>query len=194
MRRDKQAQDAVRNESGVEPTHQARGSREDNEPVESDILNESVSEDSADENQIVRKLHVRRARKGLKRLKGRIGSKSVNQKAVKSKANAIVASLAKVARPSESGQGGGAEFARGEKENLIPPMLIAGLTSTATRTKKSALTLADTKLEMEVISQCGTGGLDDYKPSRTNVARMKLDGQIGVVEYSRIIVPDSVHM
>ena len=56
--------------------------------VESDILTDSVPEDSADENQVVRKLPVKRARKGLKRLKGRIESKSVNQKAVKSKANA----------------------------------------------------------------------------------------------------------
>ena len=67
----------------------------------------------------------------------------MNQKAVKSKANAIVASLAKVARPSESGQGDGAAFAGGEKENLIPPMLLAGLTSTATRSKKSARTLSE---------------------------------------------------
>ena len=118
----------------------------------------------------------------------------MNQKAVKSKANAIVASLAKVSRPSESGQGDGAALAGGEKENLIPPMLLAGLTSTATRSKKSARTLSDTKLEMEVISQCGSGGLDDYKPSRNNMARMKLEGQLGVVDYSRITVPDSVHM
>ena len=47
---------------------------------------------------------------------------------------------------------------------------------------------------MEVISQCGSGGLDDYKPPRTNMARMKLEGQIDVVEYSRITIPDSVHM
>ena len=73
-------------------------------------------------------------------------------------------------------------------------MLLAGLTTTATRSKKSARTLADTKLEMEVISQCRSGGLDDYKPSRTNMARMKLEGQLGVIEYSRITVPDSVHM
>ena len=50
----------------------------------------------------------------------------------------------------------------------------------------------DTKLEMEVISQCGSGGLDDYKPSRTNMARMKLEGQLDVVELSRITVRDSV--
>ena len=73
-------------------------------------------------------------------------------------------------------------------------MLSTGLTSTATRSKKNARTLADTKLEMEVISQCGSGGLGDYKPSRTNMARMKLEGQLGVVEYSRITIHDSVHM
>ena len=70
--------------------------------------------------------------------------------------------------------GDGAASTRRKKENLIPLMLLAGLTSTATRSKKNARTLADTKLEMEVISQCGSGGLDDYKPSRSNMARMKL--------------------
>ena len=158
--------------------------------VESDVLTESVTKDSADDQQIARKLLVRRAKKGLKRLKGRIGSKTVNQKVVKSKANAVMASLAKVARASESGHGDGATLAGGEKENLIPPMLLAGLTSTATRSQKSARTFADTKLEMEVISQCGSGGLDDYKLSQTNMARMKLEVQLGVVEYSRITVPD----
>ena len=47
---------------------------------------------------------------------------------------------------------------------------------------------------MQVISQCGSGGLEDYTPSRTNIARMKLEGQLDVVEYSRITVPESVHM
>ena len=121
----------------------------------------------------------------------------MNQKVVRSKASTVVASLAGVAHSSESGQGDDATLAGGEKENLIPPMLLAGLTTTATKSKKNARTLADTKLEMEVISQCGSGGLDDYKPSRTNMARMarmKLEGQLVVVEYSRITVPDSVHM
>ena len=81
-----------------------------------------------------------------------------------------------------------------EKENLIPPMLLAGLTITATKSKKTARTLEDTKLEMEIISQCGSGGLDDYRSSRTNMARMKLEGQLDVVEYSRITVPESVNM
>ena len=49
-------------------------------------------------------------------------------------------------------------------------------------------------MEMEVISQCGSGVLEDYKPSRTNLAEIKLEGQLDVVEYSRITVPESVHM
>ena len=122
--------------------------------VESDVLTESVTKDSADDQQITRKLPVRRAKKGLKRLKGKTGSKTVNRKVVKSKASAVVASLARAARPSESGQGDGATLAGGEKKNLIPRMLLAELTTTATRSKKNARTLADTKLKMEVISQC----------------------------------------
>ena len=49
----------------------------------------------------------------------------MNQKVVKSKASAVVDSLTRAARPSESGQGDGATLAEGEKENLIPPMLLA---------------------------------------------------------------------
>ena len=134
---------------------------------------------------------MRRVKKGLKRLKRKTRSRAVNQKKVRSKASTVVASLAGVVAKR---QGDGAMLVGGEKENLIPPMLLAELTTTATRSKKNARTLADTKLEMEVISQCGSGGLDDYKPSRTNMARMKLEGQLDVVEYSRNTVPDSVHM
>ena len=99
--------------------------------VESDVLTESDTQDSADDQQITRKLPVRRAKKGLKRLKGKTESKTVNRKVVN--ASAVVASLAGAARPSENGQGDGATLAGGEKENLIPPMLLAGLTTMATR-------------------------------------------------------------
>ena len=81
-----------------------------------------------------------------------------------------------------------------KKENLVPPLLLAELISTASKSEKSARTLADTKPEMEVISQCGSGGLDNFKPLRKNMVRMKLEGSLGVVEYSRFTVPDSVHM
>ena len=162
--------------------------------MESDVLTESVTADSADDQQVTKKLPVRRARKGLKWLKGKTGSRAVNQRVVKSKASAVVASLTSAGRSGESGQGDGATLTGGEKENLIPPMLLAGLTTTATKSKKTARTLADTKLEMEIISQCGSGGLEDYRPSRTNMAKMKLEGQLDVVEYSRVTVPESVHM
>ena len=163
--------------------------------MESDVLTESVTEDSADDQQVTKKLPVRRARKGLKRLKGKTGSRVVNPRVVKSKASAVVASLTSAGRSGESGQGDGATLTGGEKENLIPPMLLAGLTTTAMKSKKTARTLADTKLEMEIISQCGSGGLEDYRPSRINMAKLKLEGQLDVVEsYSRVTVPESVHM
>ena len=112
--------------------------------MESDVLTESVTEDSADDQQVTQKLPVRRARKGLKRLKGNTGSRAVNQRVVKSKASAVVASLTSTGRSGESGQGDGATLTGGE--NLIPPMLLAGLTTTAMKSKKTARTLADTKL------------------------------------------------
>ena len=145
--------------------------------MESDVLTESVL-----------------TRKGLKRLKGKTGSRAVNPRVVKSKASAVVASLTSAGRSGDSGQGDGATLTGGEKENLIPPMLLAGLTTTAMKSKKTARTLADTKLEMEIISQCRSGGLEDYRPSRTNMAKLKLEGQLDVVEYSRVTVPKSVHM
>ena len=118
----------------------------------------------------------------------------MNQRVVKSKASTVVASLTSAGRSGESGQGDGATLTGGEKENLIPPMLLAGLTTTAMKSKKTARTLADTKLEMEIISQCGSEGLEDYRPSRTNMAKLKLEGQLDVVEYNRVTVPESVHM
>ena len=103
-------------------------------------------------------------------------------------------SLRKVSRPNEVGQGDGAMHGGWEKENQVPPMFLAGLISTASKAKKSERPLADTILEMEVIGQCGSGGLEDYEPSSTNMAKMKWEGQLEVVKYSRITVPDSVPM
>ena len=83
---------------------------------------------------------------------------------------------------------------RGRKREPDTPYDIGRFDHNGHEVKEKARTLADTKLEMEVISQCGTGGFDDYKTSRTNMARMKLEGQLDVVEYSRITVADSVHI
>ena len=104
--------------------------------MESDVLTESVTEDSAYDQQVTKKLPVRRARKGLKRLEGKTGSRAVNPRVVKSKASAVVASLTSAGRSGESGQGDGATLTGGEKENLIPPMLSAGLTMTAMKSKR----------------------------------------------------------
>ena len=94
MGRDTQIRDAVRREGGVQQPIMLEVLGKLMSSTESDVLTESVSEDSADDNQIMRKLPIRRATKGLKRLKGRTGSKIVNEKVTKSKANAVVASLA----------------------------------------------------------------------------------------------------
>ena len=48
--------------------------------------------------------------------------------------------------------------------------------------------------EIKEDSQCGSGGLEDCRPSRTNMAKLKLEGQLDVVEYSRVTVPESVDM
>ena len=120
MGRDTKIRDAVHNEGGIEPTHYARGPGKIMNSIESDVLTESVTEDSADDQQVTKKLPVRRAKKGLKRLKGKTGSRAVNQRVVKSKASAVVASLTSAGRSGESGQGDGATLTGGEKENLIP--------------------------------------------------------------------------
>ena len=130
----------------------------------------------------------------VRKLKKRVNDKVTNPKVVKSKPATMVVSLAKVSRPKEVGQGDGASHGGRKKENQVQPMLLVGLISTAAKAKKSEWTLADTRLEMKIISQCGSGGLEDYKLSRTNMAKMKLEGQLDVVEYSRITVPDSVHV
>ena len=75
-----------------------------------------------------------------------------------------------MSRPNENGQGERAALGGGEKDNLIPSMLLVGSISTVSKSKKSKQTLADPNLEMEVIIECGSGGLHHYKPSRTNMA------------------------
>ena len=85
----------------------------------------------------------------------------MNQKGVRSvvaKSGCSSGFVGKVARLSENGQGDYAASNGGDKENLIPLMFLVGLISTSSRSKKSARTLADKNFEMEVTSQCGSGG------------------------------------
>ena len=72
--------------------------------IESDVLTESITEDSADDHQATKRQPIRGSKKGLKRLRSRAGSKTLNQKLIKSKVNAVV-TLAKASRPNENGQG-----------------------------------------------------------------------------------------
>ena len=157
--------------------------------MDSDVLTESVTEDSAKE------ITCQTSQKGTEATKreDRKSSREPESGEDESQRSGGLSDERRSFR-CESGQGDGAALTGGEKENLIPPMLLAGLTTTAMKSKKTARTLADTKLEMEIISQCGSGGLEDYRPSRTNMAKLKLEGQLDVVEYSRVTVPESVHM
>ena len=164
-------------------------------------MTESVTEDSAEKSPVGRNQPFKGTRKGLKKyksvvrkLRSRVNDKTIYPKVVKSKAAAVVMSLEKVSHPNEDGKWDGATHGGREKENRVPPMLLAGLMFTASKARENERTLADTRLEMEVVSQCGSGGLEDYKPSRTNLATMKLEGQLDVVEYSCITVTEPIHM
>ena len=122
----------------------------------------------------------------VRKLKRRIKNKVTSPKVIKSKTAAVVMSMAGSCCPVESGQGDGETHSGGKKESQVPPILLAGLISTASKARKNERNLA--------ITQCGSGELENYKPSRTNIAKMKLEGQLDVVEYSRITGPESVHM
>ena len=90
-----------------------------------------------------------------------MNDKVTKPKVVKSKAATVMMSLAKVFRPNEFGQRQGAIHGDREKENQVPPMFLAVLLHMASKAKQNERTLADTRLEMYVTSQCRTGGLDD---------------------------------
>ena len=132
------------------------------ESFESDGLIESVTKESAEESPNLRDQHIRRAKKGLrkyksmvKKLRNRVQDKVTNPKVVKSKAVTVMMSLAKVSRPNEVVQWGCGTQGGKEKENQVPPMLLAGLISTASKAKKNEWTLADTRLEMEATANAG---------------------------------------
>ena len=120
--------------------------------TECDGLNESVTKESANDKLIARKQPVKPAKRGLKRLKSKFGIKAVISKVLKSKVNAAVTSLTKVSRPAENQRD--RVILNGGEKDLMPPMLLAGLMSTSSQSKKSERTLAGTLPEM-VINQCG---------------------------------------
>ena len=132
----------VRDESGVEPAIMREVLEKMMESTESDGLTESVTEENAEESPIVRVQPVKRARNGLRKyksmvrkLKERVNDKVINPKIVKSTATTVVMSLAKVSRSNEAGQVDGVGQGGRERENQVPPMLLAGLISTASKVK-----------------------------------------------------------
>ena len=135
--------------------------------TESDVLTESVTEDSAVDHQTTKRQPIRRAKKGQKRLRSRAGRKTEIQKVIKTKVNAAVTLAKHLARVKLDMEIAGIGWG---KKKLIPPMLLAGLISTASKSRKNARTLADTKLEVEVIGQCGSGGFVEMLQAR-NLAR-----------------------
>ena len=117
----------------------------------------------------------------------------MNQKVVKSKANAVVASLAKVARPIESGQGDGTAMAGGMKENLIPYAFGRfDLNSHKGKEKRTNLGGHNARNGIhQSVWIWRTGRLQNL----TNQHGPDETGEtIWCVEYSRITVPDLVHM
>ena len=76
----------------------------------------------------------------MSKLKERVKDKVTKPKVVKSKAATVVMSPAILPCPSEVGQGDGARHGGREKENQVPPMLLTGLISTASKEKKSERT------------------------------------------------------
>ena len=83
-----------------------------------------------------------------------MNDKSTNPKVVKSKAATVVMSLAKLSRLREVGQGGGAIHGGRETENQVPPMLLAGLISTASKAKQSESWKGSSTWSSIVASQC----------------------------------------
>ena len=89
----------------------------------------------------------------------------------------------------------GATHSGAEKENQVPPMFLAGLISKASKLRKKQQKLGrhqteDRNYQPMWIRWAGRM----YKSSRTKMAKMNLEGQLDVVDYRRITVPESVHM
>ena len=75
---------------------------------------------------------------------------------------------------------------------MVPPILMAGLKSASYKTKRSNRTLTGATLEMEILSQCVEGTLQDFKPSSMNHGKGSVVGQLVPVEYNRLTVSETV--
>ena len=75
---------------------------------------------------------------------------------------------------------------------MVPPILIAGLSSASYKTKSSDRTMTGATLEMEILSHCGESILGDFKPSSMNHGKRSVVGQLVPVEHNRLTVSETV--
>ena len=75
---------------------------------------------------------------------------------------------------------------------MVPPILMAALKLVSYKTKTCHGTLTGSKLEMEILSQCGESTLKDFKPSPMNHGKGSVVEQLVPVEYNRLTVSETV--
>ena len=75
---------------------------------------------------------------------------------------------------------------------MVPPILMAGITSTGYKSKRSDRTLTGATLEMEIISHYGESTMKDFKPSPMNHGKGSVAGQLVPVEYNRLTVSETL--
>ena len=75
---------------------------------------------------------------------------------------------------------------------MVPPNLMAGINSTAFKSKRIARTLTGATLEMEILSQCGESTMRDFNPSPMNHGKGNVAGQLVPVEYNRLTVSEAM--
>ena len=75
---------------------------------------------------------------------------------------------------------------------MVPPILMAGLTSASYQTRRSDRNLTGATLEMEILSQCGESTLRDFRPSCMNHGMGNIVGQLSPVEYNRLTLSETI--
>ena len=75
---------------------------------------------------------------------------------------------------------------------MVPPILIAGLSSASYKTNRSDRTLTGATLEMEILSHCGESILGYFKPSSMHHGKRSVVGQLVPVEHNRLTVSETV--
>ena len=118
---------------------------------------------------VIDKINDMKKKLGIKLTLGKAGKMKVD-----SEISVKAVNLAKRKRVEESmDMGQGDDRCPGTDRKLtdvtmVPPILVAGLRSASSKTKKSDRTLTGAVLETELLSQCGESIQRDFKPSSMN--------------------------